>query len=144
MKQYLGHTAHLMGTIYESGSRFAQSCTTKILIVKWTIDDSTQFTQQTRLLQQSYLAVVITTNHVITATIFFYCHMTLRTFLQQQENNNENVTNIIIQEKYVFIWLLLTVPYKGQNYTFKRERPLCLLISSLMFHCHHYTSLSTS
>ena len=41
MKQYLGYTAHLMGTNYKSGSRFTQSCTTKFLIVKWTIDDST-------------------------------------------------------------------------------------------------------
>ena len=41
MKQYLGYTAYLMGTNYKSGSRFAQSCATKFLIVKWTIDDST-------------------------------------------------------------------------------------------------------
>ena len=41
MKHYLGHTAHLMGTNYKSGSRFAQSYATKFLIVKWTIDDRT-------------------------------------------------------------------------------------------------------
>ena len=40
-KQYLGYTAHLMGTNYKSGSRFAQSFATKFLIVKWIIDDST-------------------------------------------------------------------------------------------------------
>ena len=41
MKQYLGYTAHLMGTNYKFASRFAQSFATKFLIVKWTIDDST-------------------------------------------------------------------------------------------------------